>query len=153
MIQAIGLIAAIAVRFRSIAPILGRFLRSSGVLVTAAKYIGKFMLSPMSWFALVIGSALFPQVIGSITQLVGIGLIKMAMVSFRFLSTLINTSTNIEGDYQTVTQELGNAIQGLPPQMISIMGQLGIVSLLGTIFLTMVTVGIMFTLASIVRRY
>lgn len=153
MIRIAALLAQIAMRWRAIVPMLGRFLRSSTVLVSVARGLKFLMTNPAGWIALVLTSTLFPSIVGSITQLVGIGLIKLAIISFRLLSNIISSNTNLNTDYTSLNNELGNAIEGLPPQMLAIMGQLGIVSLLGTIFLTMVTVATMFTIASVVKRY
>lgn len=149
----IGWVGSILMLLKSILPALSRFLKYTPVLVKAGRIIIKVLSNPLALFGLVLTASWFPNFVQSVMQIIGVGLIKIGMITMRFIWNLIPSSTPQQADYTNLTQELSNSISGIPAPVLAVMAQLGVVPLLGEVVMTLVTIALMHTIARLVRNY
>lgn len=152
MFQGLSALASILLIARVVAPALIRYLALGAIIRTVLSLIGGILTSPWTWIGAVIASASFPDFIGSIMELVGAGLIRIATITFHALNSIMK-GTGIGVDYESLTQLTNEMIAQLPTSFIEIGGYFHFVSLLGVITSTLAVCATVNVISSLVRRY
>lgn len=113
---------------------------------------GRFFLSPVGWIVTAVTASIFPQVLGVVMQMIGIGALKMAFIMYNIMNNMIS-GTSINTDYTSVTELMEEAVNQLPDTFIAVGSYFHFISILGLILSTITICAIVNTIASLVRRH